>query len=127
MGRIIGNIKKIFTGGKKVCSQGEANLSCLTYKDGSYFIAHCLEFDLVAQGNSIEEARNNLAEVISEHIKFAIEKDVEDKSLFHPAPQEYWDIFQNFKSRIARQSLIKDGVSSAKEILDRMNCLYAHV
>ena len=42
-------------------------------------------------------------------------------------PQEYWDIFQNFKSRIARKSLIKDGISSAKEILGRMNCLYAHV
>ena len=120
-------IKKFFKDGKKVGCQAKATINCLEYKDEDIFIAHCLEFDLVAQGETREEARKNLADLISTHIQFAIEKDVEDKSLFHPAPPKYWDILHHIQSRITRQSLLQGGQISAKDILGNMNCTYAHI
>lgn len=120
-------IKKIFKDGKKVACQTKAQINCLEYKDGDTFSAHCLEFDLVAQGDTRDDAKKNLADLIRTHIQFAIEKDVEEKSLFHPAPQQYWKILHDIQSRIARQSLLGRGRISVKEILSEMNCTYAHI
>jgi len=121
-------IKKVFNKeGKKICSKAEGILSCLEYKDGDVFIAHCLEFDLVAQGDTIEEAKTNLADLIKTHIDFSVEKDIEDKSLFKPAPQKYWEILHNFRNRVARQRLLGKRQISRQAILDNMSCTYAHI
>ena len=121
-----GKMKKVFSGGKKIISSGEAILNTLEYKDGDVFIAHCLEFDLVAQGETLEEARHNLVDLIKSHTSFAIRKDVEDKCLFHPAPKKYWDILHHFQSRMARKVFLK-GKLSRQDILRKMNCQYAHI
>ncbi len=106
--KLIGRIKKFFYKGKKVASETEVLLNSLEYKDGDYYIAHCLEFDIVAQGRSIEEARERLAELIKEQIIFAAEKDIEEKVIFHPAPEKYWEILHHLKTRLARKVLLKD-------------------
>ena len=82
----IGKIKKYFRGGQKCASETEALLNCLEYKDGEYYIAHCLEFDIVAQGGTASEAREKLAELIREQILFTTEKDIEEK-LYSTPPQ----------------------------------------
>jgi predicted RNase H-like HicB family nuclease len=120
-------IKKIFKDGKKVGCQTKATINCLQYKDGDIFIAHCLEFDLVAEGDTQEEARKNLADLIKTHIQFASEKDIEEKSLFRPAPPQYWKIFHDMQSRIARQSFLHRKRISVQDILNDMNCTYAHI
>jgi predicted RNase H-like HicB family nuclease len=120
-------IKKIFKNGKKIACQAKAAINCLEYKDRNTFIAHCLEFDLLAQGETQEEARRNLADLIKTHIQFAIEKDVEEKSLFHPAPPQYWKILHDMQSRIARQSFLRRGRISVQDILNDMHCTYAHI
>lgn len=120
-------VKKLIKGGKKVGCEATAALTCLEYKDEDFFIAHCLEFDLVAQGENREEARSNLADLIKNHLQFAIEKDVEDKSLFHPAPQKYWDILRQMRTRVARQEFLKRRTLSAQSILNSMSCTYAHI
>lgn len=120
-------IKKFIQAGKKVGCEANAALTCLGYKDGDFFIAHCLEFDLVAQGDTMADARAALADLIKSHIQFAIEKDVEDKSLFHPAPQKYWDILRQMRTRLARQELVTSRVPSTRSILNSMSCTYAHI
>ncbi len=120
-------IKKFFKGGQKVGCEAQGTINCLEYKDGDIFIAHCLEFDLVTQGDTREEARANLADLIKTHIQFAIEKDVEDKALFHPAPHKYWEILHHIQTKIARQTLLAQRNISTKSILENMNCTYAHI
>ncbi len=120
-------IKKIFRGGRKVASQTQGTINCLQYRDGDIFIAHCLEFDLVAEGSTQEEARTNLADLIKTHIQFAIEKDVEDKALFHPAPSKYWEILHHVQTKIARKMFLDRRDISTKSILENMHCTYAHI
>lgn len=126
MWRKILRIKKGFFGGKKVSSQGEAFLTCLEYKDDDYCIAHCLEFDIVAQGKTFEEANESLAELIKEQINFAVDKDLEDKVLFHPAPSKYWDILRNLKTKMAKKELLGNPNITTSQILNRIECVPAH-
>ena len=125
---MFGKILRIFNKeGKKIHSAGKVTLNCLEYKDQDVYIAHCLEFDLVAQGDTIAEAKSNLVDLIKSHIELAVEKDVEDKSLFKPAPEKYWNILHSFKNRIARQQLLNKGQISTRDILKNMSCTYAHI
>lgn len=106
--KLIGRIKKFFKEGKKYGSETEALLNSLEYKDEDYYIAHCLEFDIVAQGKSTEEARRKLVELIKEQVIFAAERDIEEKVIFHPAPEKYWQILHHLRTRLAKKELFKD-------------------
>lgn len=66
------------------------NLHILNSKEGDYYIAHCLEFDLISQGYTHQEARDNLTDLISSYLQFAKEKDIEQFA-YYPAPKIYWD------------------------------------
>ena len=65
------------------------NLHILLYREPPYEIAHCLEFDIVAQGNTKKEALKNLIDGIELQVNFAIENNALE-SLYNPAPPEYW-------------------------------------
>lgn len=118
----MGRIRKYFPGGKKCVSETEALLNCLEYKDGECYIAHCLEFDIVAQGETTGEARKRLAELIKEQIVFTTERDIEEKALFHPAPSKYWEILHHLRTRQARKILLEDDPKhiTTKDILGCM-------
>jgi len=72
---------------KKKSMSGSINI--LGYKERDYHIAHCLEFDLVSQGATRKEARDNLASLIFSYLRFAIENNIEQFT-YHPAPKIYW-------------------------------------
>ncbi len=53
------------------------------------FVAHCLEFDIVAIGDTKPKAILLLKELIDELLEAATEDGTLDK-VFRPAPPEYW-------------------------------------
>ena len=61
----------------------------LLYSEDDISIAHCLEFDIVAQGKKKIEALKNLLDAIELQISFAL-KNNDLTSIFNPAPAEYW-------------------------------------
>jgi predicted RNase H-like HicB family nuclease len=73
------------------------SLSVLIEKVGDKFVAHCLELDVVATADDIDEVRRDLEELIVEQIKFAIEND-NLEHLYRPAPAEYWRRFARANS-----------------------------
>jgi len=83
-----------------------SSLHVIEYKHGDRCIAHCLEFDLVAEGASLEEARDNLADLLFSYLHFAMEKDI-GQFAYHPAPKIYWDKFKEIyqKKVQTRQSI----------------------
>jgi len=56
--------------------------------DGKY-LAHCLQLDLVAYGNSPETAASELLEVIDIQFRTCLQND-NVSHFYHPAPQEAW-------------------------------------
>lgn len=59
------------------------------YPEDDHYVAHCLEFDLVAQGNSVRESFQNLLDAVELQAAYAVETgDLEN--LIQPAPPEFW-------------------------------------
>jgi predicted RNase H-like HicB family nuclease len=65
------------------------------------FIAHCLQFDIITEGNTIVEAEEMIADAIFEYITFAMENNL-TKFLFKPASPEYWQklLYGHYKKRL---------------------------
>ena len=62
----------------------------LIYRDEEGdWIAHCLDFSLLAHGRRPKDAVKKLIGVITTHIDYLKENDLVDQ-LYDPAPPEYW-------------------------------------
>jgi predicted RNase H-like HicB family nuclease len=77
-------------------------LSVVTYREGEWSIAHCLQMDLVAEGKTPQEALDNVFDLIDFHVSTALEVgDIE--SVFRPAPAEIWKMFWLGRPRKVRR------------------------
>lgn len=59
-------------------------------KKDDFYIAHCLEFDITADGYTLDDVQENIVTCIKNHVEFCIEMGNFDKIL-DPAPPEYWN------------------------------------
>ena len=65
------------------------HLDVLIEKQEDAFTAHCLQFDIVTEGNTTAEAEEMIVDAIFEYITFALEHN-STQFLFNPAPAENW-------------------------------------
>jgi predicted RNase H-like HicB family nuclease len=47
-------------------------------KDGKFYVAHCIELDVVSQGKTIEEAEKNLKEAVELYVESFDKADLPD-------------------------------------------------
>ena len=64
----------------------------LVYRENDFWIAHCLETDLVAEGKTRVEAVRYLVDITDAQVKVAIEEG-DLKSIFSPAPPDLWRMY----------------------------------
>jgi predicted RNase H-like HicB family nuclease len=62
------------------------------YREDDKWVAHCLEFDLVGSGDSLEEAFQSLATAIAIQAEEVMESG-NAGNLFSPAPGEYFKMY----------------------------------
>jgi hypothetical protein len=67
-------------------------LRVLFYPEGSDWIAHCLEFDLLGDGPTKREAAGQLEKAIAAQFESFLENR-DTSNLFHPAPAEIQRMF----------------------------------
>ena len=105
--------------------KGEESLPVLNIlawgKEGLHYM-HCLELDIVSQGETSKEAANSLAELIICQIEFG---ERHKTSIFHPAPKEYWQKLHEIQTNEIKQTLSLHPPRSAKEILSGLERVYA--
>ncbi len=65
------------------------HLDVLLEKQTDCYTAHCLQLDLVTDGDTKADAEAMIVDAISEQITFAIENNLMDH-LFQPAPPAEW-------------------------------------
>jgi hypothetical protein len=75
------------------------SVNVLAKKEGSVWIGHCLELDIVATANSIEELKSDLDKLIIAQIDYAFSNDNLD-FLYHPAPPDVWKEFFSCKDQV---------------------------
>ncbi len=73
--------------------QFEARLTVLMSQEEGKFYAHCLAFDILAEGNTEAQAKKRLGEMIFEYVRFYLRNNLE-QYLFRPAAMKYWDVLR---------------------------------
>ena len=65
------------------------HLDVLVEMEEGEYVAHCLQFDLVAVAPTPDQAIEEIKGLITAQIAFALEHD-NLENIFRPAPPEYW-------------------------------------
>ena len=68
----------------------------LAYKKGETYLAVSLEFDLMAEGNSIEQAFDRLQDATAGYLKMCCNDNEPDSEIYRKAPQKYQNIYDLF-------------------------------
>jgi predicted RNase H-like HicB family nuclease len=77
---------------KRLVELFDISLRVVFYRDDSRWIAHCLEFDLLGDGRTKENALESLAAAIDLQLEESF-KHNNPSNLFSPAPSEAWEMF----------------------------------
>jgi hypothetical protein len=76
------------------------NLHAVIFKQGDWWVAHCLEVDLATQAKSVGHLSRELADLLSSHIALSRELGVEPFHGLPPAPKRYWEMFDAAPTRL---------------------------
>jgi hypothetical protein len=77
-------------------------LRAVAYRQGDWWIAHCLELDLVAEGKTPLQAIQDVLELSCTQIETAI-KSGDIQSVFRAAPPEIWAMFSKAADKPIRR------------------------
>ena len=62
-------------------------------QEGSWWLAQCLEFDIVVQARTMQNAIDDLTHVLNARVRIC-EKEGVDPFKLSKAPKEYWDLYE---------------------------------
>jgi len=68
------------------------DLRAVAFQEGEWWIAHCLELDLAAEGKSSADALRDLLDLVDTQIQTAVDSG-RLESVFRPAPPQIWAMF----------------------------------
>jgi hypothetical protein len=69
--------------------KAKIQLDILIKREEDYYLAHCLQFDLVTTADTLKAVRIDIVDLCRAHIEYAYEYD-NLQYLFSPAPKEVW-------------------------------------
>lgn len=69
--------------------QPDLRLDILIKKEEDYYLAHCLQFDIVATDDSLAQVKKAIIQLCLAHIEYSVQHD-NLAYLFSPAPKEVW-------------------------------------
>jgi hypothetical protein len=73
-------------------SPTQIDLRVITYPEEGVWLAHCLELDIVAEGDTAKKALADLIDLCCLQIKTASDEG-DLISIIRPAPPEYWKMY----------------------------------
>ena len=62
----------------------------LIYKEGKQFVAHALDYDLLGYGETEEDARRELKQLVENQLSFAAAPKKKPEMINFPAPKEFF-------------------------------------
>jgi hypothetical protein len=85
----------------------------LAKKEADVVVAHCLELDIVATGNTVKEVKKEMEGLILTQVDYAFSNDNID-NLYHPAPAEVWEAFYKCKKQTEKRLRLKSEFKKKK-------------
>jgi hypothetical protein len=62
--------------------------------DKAYWVAQCLEYDIVAQAETIQDLQCKFVHLLATNIILGLQRGIEPLSNLKPAPQFYWQQYE---------------------------------
>jgi len=87
-------------GNKK--EQGIARI--LVYPSKNKYIGVCLDFDIIEEAGSKEEAVNQIKEATRGYVMNVWKNNLDDSLLNRPAPESYWRIYREYNRFVAAKN-----------------------
>lgn len=75
----------------------QVSVRVVVFQDGDRVCAQCLEYDIAAQGETLDDCLYALDRLIAGHIAISIEHGLVPLHDVKPAPQRFWDWFEHSK------------------------------
>jgi len=91
-------------------------VNVLTKKEDGMFVAHCLELDIVAVGDTLDDVQREIVALVCAQIDYAFSNDNLD-NLYHPAPPEVWQELYKCEEQIERWHEIRSDFTKKKNIV----------
>lgn len=83
----------------------EMVISVIAFQEGDWWTAQCLEYDIAAQAKTLSDLRYEVDRVIMSHVAVSEELGQEPLAEIGPAPQKFWEMYENAKLRVEREEL----------------------
>jgi hypothetical protein len=78
----------------------ELKIRAVVFQSGEWWVAQCLEYDLVALAHRLEDLPRELHRVLSLQIQASLECEVEPFEGYSKAPARFWKMYDNAKSKV---------------------------
>jgi predicted RNase H-like HicB family nuclease len=99
-----------------VSADSKLLLHGLIEKEGNLYSALCLELDVASQGETIQEAKENLKEAVQLYLETACEEGDQREFIPRPAPVEEWLKFFRVQAREIKQESFKNKKALSLEL-----------
>ena len=75
----------------------QISVRVIVFQEGDWVCAQCLEYDIAAQGKTLDDCLYELDRLIAGHIAISIEHGVEPLRGLKPTPRRFWEWFERSK------------------------------
>ena len=93
----------------------EKNLRVIVFREGDVYVAQCIEYDIAAQGATIESVIDRLELTIDAEFAFCGEDGKEPRESISPAPVYYHKLWEDRMFNINRAVVATPGIAPAVE------------
>lgn len=73
-------------------------VSYVGFKEKDKFVAVCLEFDLVAEGETLKDVKERIEDLSNAWLHNVIKNKLPEELLNKSAPRKYWQIYENARN-----------------------------
>ena len=75
-------------------------ISAVLFREGEWWVAQCLEYDLATQARRLEDLPEELHRLLTNQMLASLEVGVEPFHGFARAPRRFWEMYERAKSRV---------------------------
>lgn len=80
-------------------SRPRIDLRVIVYQERGIWLSHCLELDIVGEGETPQESLKTLVELCTLQVETAVEAG-DLQSIFRAAPAEYWKLYLQGRDQV---------------------------
>jgi predicted RNase H-like HicB family nuclease len=93
-------------GNAEALPMGNIRIRVVIFREGTWWCAQCLEFDIAAQAETKEDLKAELHQILMTHVEFDRQSGRKPFDGLKPAPRLFFDLFEKSKSPVDEKTFL---------------------